>query len=1524
MTVGWATHPRREGDLLRSRQDGHPGAEWIDRAQQLARAGYFQAFMIALILTWTIARVVVRGSSRSSSHSTLDKTAARVPAVYEAAGQATRAAAAALIAIGAVQVNRLDLWFNVAIVFYAFVLGLVRLACDTRWQRVILHQVNVLLVASFVILVVSELLPQLKAGSDFTTNRVITSAIASVAAANLVALATPRAWSPPPLELIDPSAPEPKPSLEETASWFTRFLTYEWMTPLVWTGYRRTLAMEDLPNIPWYDEPLKLLNDILNARKKSKQKTLWTVLRYQGKGITAIAIWTGLAAAMELVSPFAMYQLLAYIGDPEGAVLDPNIWLVLMFAGPMAQSVCFQQSIFHATRMDLRIRSGLTQELYNRAISSMELEQDVLNSIIPDGGKKGSAANPKSTSTGRLANLMASDVDAIYRARSALLASVSIPVGVILSAIGLYNLTGWASLVGIGFIIITVPVPAYIAQRMGKYQRRVKVAQDARISLISEYLSSIRAIKYFAWEDPMIKNIQEARLKELKDLWSITVLTTVMATFTGLIPTISLVIIFSLYVGVFQQALTAQVAFPTVFLITTLRNQINKLSWATGDAISAWVSIGRLDRYFASTVPLTRYPAGPLSIKNATFRRNKSTEFLLENIDVDFVEGGLNLITGESGTGKTTLLLSILGETILENGSVTRPDDVAFASQTPWLQGDTLRENILFNSPYDELRYNRVVEACCLDVDLKELSKGDETEVGENGTALSGGQRARVALARALYSKAPLLLLDDTFSALDSKTSASVWKHCFCSDLLQGRTTILVSHIPWMITQADLAITMVRGSIAHIERNIGVTRKPVALEEEETPSSDSAAKKDAVAVVKSTDHAKVDVVSSEMKASGGSQRVTFFKYMLYFGGPGFALFTIFTVILGNAVVLGTTLWLSFWVDAYDSQARVDIAFYLGIYTAFVIGSMMAQAGSYLTFKYGTLVASRRMHERCINSVVNVSLSWWKDVPVGRVVNRLSADVGSIDRTLPSMLQYFLDIFVSLFFRIGAISSIMPIFVVPALVACFIGVVASDMYIRTAVLLRRLSASCRSPVFTQFSDSMSGLAVIRARGNMSRTFQHKLAERYRAYSRAFEAHVNSNRWVAMRIDFVTALVSLSAGIIALSKSSSLAVGLVGFSLSNAAGLSSNILNLVKAFNETEVEMQSFHRLAEYASIEPEEKTDIAHQDEVGSYADQEEHAILQEWPRAGSVEFRNVTIRYDAEGPDILKDVNLTFQAGERVAIVGRTGAGKSTLVLALLRLTHIVSGKILYDGVDITAVSRKKLRKSLTVIPQEAVLFNGTIESNLDPFNEMPRDQLQAVLDSCVDISSLQLDNQSARSNGKDVASGVSHSISDVPEPTEETPLLQSQGGSNGSSSDGIPAAKSISRLSLDTQVLAKGENFSHGQRQVLSLCRALVRKSKLMLLDEATANMDYDTDRTIQDIIRADLKSSGNANRTLVTIAHRLRTIIDYDKVVVVAAGRVVEVGSPRELYLAQGAFHGMVKHSGEGDDLEKLIIGK
>lgn len=842
--------------------------------------------MLALSVAWTVVALLRQPKSRQRRQS--DASAVRWP--YEACSQAARVASVVFLTLACVQGHAHLL--NVVLLAYGLVLGTTRLVNSLYWRHVALHQVNCIFTAELFILGAARFLPCIVIGAQCTGDVNLVGGIVSLAVASVVAICTPREWVPPKLDADAPDKCEP--ALEEKSSWFNYYCTYEWLTPVIWRGALKKLDMSGIPKLAWYDEPLYLLRRIQEARAISK-KTVWTVIRFQRREVTLMSIWIALSYTAENISPYAMFKLLDHLALPKQATYQPWLWLFLIFLGPMSRSILFQQYIFISTRLVVRVRSAMTQELYHKALASMEPEEDPFD---PTPTPKMGEAKPsedrsqkkqKTTSAGRLANLMAADIDAIYRARDIVIILIGVPIGTIISSVGMYWMMGWPSLVGLLILILSSPLSVWFGHLMYGAQKQVRKTQDSRISLVTEYLASIRAIKYFAWEDAITDKITEARSREQSLLWRVAVLQAIINQVTQVFPYIALLVMFGLHVGVEKKRLSASVAFTTVYLVKNIRRNVMLASYFARSFVTALVAVDRIDKYFESTVPIETYPAGPLRIQGGIFRRSKKASFRLEDINLDFVEGGLNVISGQSGSGKTTLLLAILGEIDLEGGRVKRPSDVAFASQSPWLQNDTIEANILFGSPMEASRYASVVEACCLEIDLKELPVGDRTVVGENGTSLSGGQKARVALARALYSKAPLVLLDDIFSALDAKTAADLWKHCFCSDLLKQRTVVLVTQVPWIASQSDLSITLDKGRVTSAEANLGVSRTPITVAEvlggqegelepefqpdpEIQPTSDAA--NDASKTAEDTESKSNNIVDQEARASGKIGRLT--------------------------------------------------------------------------------------------------------------------------------------------------------------------------------------------------------------------------------------------------------------------------------------------------------------------------------------------------------------------------------------------------------------------------------------------------------------------------------------------------------------------------------------------------------------------------------------------------------------------------------------------------------------------------
>jgi ABC-type multidrug transport system fused ATPase/permease subunit len=603
-----------------------------------------------------------------------------------------------------------------------------------------------------------------------------------------------------------------KASPEETCSLFSFFWSYEWLTYLILRGCSRDLTVDDLPLLPSYDAPLKWLHSIRKQRQRGG-RTFRTLCRLLQRDIKTIVGWAICVSTVDYIAPTAMFHLLRYLGTPDDAIVHPLFWILLLFVGPVTRSLCYQQYIFTVTRLLVRVNMSLVQEIYQTALRSHLYDASIAQSKT-DG--KTSSDGTSKTRQADITTLMSYDVEAIYNSHDIFFAAVSVPISITIAITFMYRMLGWPSLIGVTALFLMTPLPTLVSRRISQMQRSVMHATDARLSKITEYLGSIRTLKYFGWEPAMSKKINSLRTVEQQRIWKRNVLSATISMTGDLLPMICLLITFSVVVLFTDTPLVAPVAFTSLSIMEILRSQCIWMSIVVRMASQGIESLRRLDRFFSSSVEIQRHPDGPPQFRNATFRRTPIAVFKLQNLSILFKPEELNVVTGPTGSGKTSLLLSLLGETVLESGAASCPKDVAYVPQTAWLQNDTIRQNILFYSSFEQKRYDAVVDACGLTQDLKELPAGDQTVVGERGASLSGGQKQRVSLARAIYSRASTLLLDDIFSALDTHTTTLVYDQCFRNGLLAGRTVILVTHLPAALLDARMVVTLDRGVVSSI------------------------------------------------------------------------------------------------------------------------------------------------------------------------------------------------------------------------------------------------------------------------------------------------------------------------------------------------------------------------------------------------------------------------------------------------------------------------------------------------------------------------------------------------------------------------------------------------------------------------------------------------------------------------------------------------------------------------------------
>lgn len=843
---------------------------------------------------------------------------------------------------------------------------------------------------------------------------------------------------------------------------------------------------------------------------------------------------------------------------------------------------------------------------------------------------------------------------------------------------------------------------------------------------------------------------------------------------------------------------------------------------------------------------------------------HESTErpFKLNNVSLRIQPGELVAIVGPVGSGKSTLFESLLGEVKMLNGRVIFGDDgrVAYCPQSSWIQAASVRENILFGRPYDAERYWEVVKMCELESDLVILPQGDFTEIGEKGTSLSGGQKARVGLARALYFDASTYMLDDPLSAVDPHVAKSLFNNAILGLKAKGKTVLLATHAIHILPDTDRIITMLDGEIVEsgtykeLESNNGAFSKLVEEfggqeqeeEEEEEEGIEAGAGKKAKAYKRSdmTDMtgkktALMDQEERNTGVVGNSVWGSFIK-----AGNGWILIP--TLLVAVVTMQGATVMNSYWLVWWqDNQFKKSSGFYMGIY------AVLGVAQAILTFFMGatsgifTYYAARNLHAGAITRVLYAPLNTFFDVqPKGRIMNRFTKDIDTIDNTLPDSMRMAISTLGSVFGAIILITVLTHYFIAAVAGVLIFYITGSLIYQRSAREVKRLDAVLRSSLYSHFSETLSGLATVRAYQETAR-FQSDHLRYVDIENRAYFFTICNQRFLGVRLDVMGALLVLIVALLATVGANSINPAQIGLALSYILTVSQMFSWCTRQISEVLNDMNSAERIQYYAN-------------DLDQEAPQEipDAHLEATWPPKGGIEFENVVLRYRKGLPIVLHGITMNIVGGEKTAIVGRTGAGKSSLLTCLLRLIELEKGKITIDGVDISKIGLKDLRSRIGYLPQDPILFSGTIRSNLDPFGIYNDNRLNDALKRSYLVAS-------------------------------------EDSGSHGNVSN---------TLSLETPLEEEGGNLSLGQRSLVSLARALVKDSQIILLDEATASVDVQTDALIQDTIRREF-----ASKTLLTIAHRLRTIISYDKVAVFEKGTLAEYDTPLNLYDRQEIFHDM-----------------
>ncbi|OQV17405.1 Multidrug resistance-associated protein 1 [Hypsibius exemplaris] len=1320
----------------------------------------------------------------------------------------------------------------------------------------------------------------------------------------------------------------------EQYSSFPNRLTFWWFTSLAILGYRRPLVQTDLWDVNpedktklsvdkfekyWRQEMATMRRssgdystpEAARARRKPYEPSLTLALL---KTFWLPLLLGGLLKLMNdlfvFVAPQLLKLLIGFVSDTRVEAWKGYFYAVLLLGASCAQTIILGQYFHLSMRTGMHVRSAVVASVYRKALRI-------------------TSAAKRTSTVGEIVNLMSVDSQRFMDLMGYIHLLWSGPLQMALALYFLWEALGPSVLAGLGVMILMVPINAVIANRTRSLQIAQMKEKDGRIKLMTEILNGMKVLKLYAWEESFQDQVSGIRERELETLKRAAYLSAVSSFTWILSPFLVSLTTFATYVLVDERnILDAEKAFVSLSLFNILRFPLSMLPMVITSVVQAKVSVNRLTKFLRNeeldpdnvlVIPSSdQTVTSALSIAHGNFAWGKDEPLCLKDINIDIKEGQLVAVVGQVGTGKSSLVAAMLGLMERRSGDVTQKGSIAYVSQQAWIQNLTLKENILFGNPLDERRYQQVIDACALRPDLEMLQGGDQTEIGEKGINLSGGQKQRVSLARAVYCNSDVYFLDDPLSAVD----AHVGKHLFDqvigpNGLLKNKSRILVTHGIGFLPQTDNIIVLANntvsetGSYQQLLQNKGVFADflRVYLTEEsdvlELEDPEAAAIKDDILgeigavpngrtersasihssgsqtslrkvkrvsrqdskLLSSRKTPEKEILLSGKEKNGGVKGdklgnlvglekseiggvkwdvyMTFLRHMSLPASLGIMLF----YFMFNGISVGTNIWLGYWAeDAKDPFRRNSTEwrdYRLGIY-----GGLGGIQGLFVFFSalilaYGQIRASRKLHHNMLVRILRAPMAFFDTTPLGRIVNRFSKDVDTVDASLPMNIRMWLNCLFSVLATIVVICMSTPVFgaVIPPLGIFYYFI--QRFFIATSRQLKRLESVSRSPIYSHFQESVTGTSVIVATKQTDRfILENEL--RVDTNNASYYPNIVSQRWLAVRLETVGNCITFFAALFAVvgrEKGWDMHPKDIGLSISYALTVTQTLNWMVRMTSELETNVVSVERIKEYTEVEQEAEWTIP------------DHRPEKNWPQRGEIKFENYQTRYRPELDLVLKGVTADVGSGEKVGIVGRTGAGKSSLTLALFRIIEAADGSISIDGINIASYGLHDVRSRITIIPQEPVLFSGTLRLNLDPFKIYTDEEVWRALEN----------------------SHLKRFVSSLP--------------------DGLEHA-----------VAEGGENLSVGQRQLICLARALLRKTKILVLDEATAAIDLETDDLIQRTIREKF-----ADCTILTIAHRLNTIMDSTRIMVLDQGKIKEFDAPSALLQDKNTiFYGLAKDAG------------
>ncbi|KAK4879943.1 hypothetical protein RN001_008089 [Aquatica leii] len=1223
---------------------------------------------------------------------------------------------------------------------------------------------------------------------------------------------------------------------------------YRFVFDTLRTGARRDLNVDDIYKVldNFQSEKLckRLEKEWKRELKKKNPSILKAFLRMFGVefALWGVGIFFFTMIVNSVVQPILTGKLMTYF-EPGDNVSKPQAfaYIVGIVASTISLILYDNTYLFSVLAIGLKLRMACSSLIYKKCLK--------LNLNL----------NPEYES-GKAVTLITKDVSQFGDAADfGHMLIFSLPRLLIIVCV-MYKAIGSTALVGAGCLFALIPLNLLFGKLTSTYRLKTAAKTDKRVKVTQEIITAMRIIKMYTWESFFSKYVNKLRIKEIKNLrilyyvksWAFSIgeMGCRLAFYVCVITYISL----GNHINA-DNAFVVVSSFGALQMIFSVFVPIGITQMAELQA-----SLQRITNFLMlEEIPLRQDDdcsienVGKISVNNVTIKTAKDV-VVLEKIDLN-IEKGLTLVTGPTGSGKSTLLKLFLGDITKGDGKVDVYGAISYAAQDQWLFPATIRQNILFGEEYDQKRYREVIEICALQKDIDSFPQGDGTLITDKGLNLSKGQKARINLARAVYKRADIYLIDDCFSSVDSGVASHIFSECI-KRFLKGHTCILVTHNSSLIEYTDHLLILAKKTVKYVDKRECqndfkmlpyIDANTNEFYEEIEPVLDDD-KTEHSALLEERVNTRNNMYE-ETKQAGVVDKKIYYTYFMSAGGFKMIFLVLLAAIAAQAAASSADYFVSFWVDIERGlgefklngtsnsteykqleESRSEI---IKLYSLVILLTAVFTILRSIVFFLFTTKASTNIHNSVLDKLLKSNMVFFDSNLSGNVLNRFSRDLGIIDEQMPLITFECVWIFLALIAIFIVVSSVNIYFVIPSIAFMVILYFGRRYYMKTGRSLRRLEGAARSPVIGHLNATMEGLTTIRANA-AQKILKNEFDKHQDHYTSVMYMNLSTIFGFGLYLDLACACYIAIITLTFLFLKTDAQAGKIGLAITQSMSITGILQRGVRVWSELENHMTSTERFLEYNDVKAESRTG----------------KIIDDWPKKGSITYKNVNLIYAPHSERVLKDINLNIQPKEKIGVVGRTGAGKTSIISTLFRM-YDFEGIITVDDVDITTLSINYLRSKISIIPQDPILFSGTIRSNLDPYSEY-----------------------------------------------SDTVLWNALGE--------VEMKNSIS--SLNNIIYEGGFDFSVGEKQLFCLARAIICNNNILVLDEATANIDTQTDFIIQNIIKKKF-----CDCTIITIAHKLNTVLDSDKVLVMDSGKVVQFGPPAELLKDQnGSFYVMLKSSG------------